>query len=114
LLIILNVLAYIFTIPLEYMHWRTVRKVMVCLLEGSRSCITGYPHVGHKTINILLAGFLYSSVMMASVVLLDSILHLQNLNISILICLLSGMLITRMQLAYDLESEDSAYLSKPG
>ena len=34
LLIILNVLAYFLTLPPEYLHWRTARKVIQCLLAA--------------------------------------------------------------------------------
>ena len=70
--------------------------------------------MSHKAINTLFTGFLYTVVMMAAVVLLDSIMYLQNLSLSILICLLSGMLIVRMQLAYEIEAEGGAYHSRLG
>ncbi len=114
LLIVLDVLAYLLTLPPEYMHWRTARKVIACLLAGSKDCVTDYPRASHKTINILLAAFVYTLVMIAAVVLLDAIMYLQNLSLSILICLLSGMLIVRMQLAYEIEAESGAYHSRLG
>ena len=114
LLIILNVLAFVLTIPPEYMQWRVARKAVKCLLAGSANCITGYPHIGHRAINTLMVGFLYTVVMMAFVVLLDAILSLPDISLSILVCLLSGMLIVRMQLAYEIEAESGAYSSNLG
>ena len=113
LLVIMDMLAFLLTIPPEYLRWRGARMVIQRFLAGSGISITGYSQLSHRTINMLLTGFLYSAVMIAMVVLLGAILPLPNMGLSILICLLSGWLIVRMQLAYELEAEGNSYFSRP-
>jgi len=105
LLIIMNIVGFVLTLPPKYLEWRTMRGAIACLFKGSDQCITGYPRLGHQSINVLLTGFLSIIVMVGLVLLTDSVLiRVPNLSFSILACLLTGMLITRMQLAHDLES----------
>ncbi|MFA6907552.1 MAG: hypothetical protein WC263_01875 [Candidatus Micrarchaeia archaeon] len=114
LLVLLDMLAFAITLPQGSVRWRPARKAIQYLSLDAGGGARGYAPPGYNIINTQLSGLLYSLVMMALVLLLGAILGLPNLGLSFLICLLSGLLIVRMQLANDLETEGGAYFSAPG
>ena len=108
LLIAMNLAAFFLTLPPEYMQWRAVRKVIECSVSGTENCIVGYPRRSYKNMNLLMMGGLSTVAMMAIAVLVDAtIMRLPNLGFSVLACLLIGMLIIRLEIAWEIEAEGS-------
>jgi hypothetical protein len=109
LLLVMNLIAFAFTLPPEYMEWKTIRKVIRCILSREGNCIIGYQRMSHKTVNMMIMGLASTIAMVAVVVLIDALINpLPDLGFSILCCLLLGMLTIRMQIASELESENGA------
>jgi hypothetical protein len=109
LLLVMNLIAFSYTLPPEYSQWKTIRRVIRCFFAREGNCIVGYPRMSHNSISMMVTGALSTIAMVAVVVLIDSLITpLPDLGFSILVCLLLGMLTIRMQIAAELESEDSS------
>ncbi|MFA5930359.1 MAG: hypothetical protein WC861_05745 [Candidatus Micrarchaeia archaeon] len=113
LLVLLDMVAFLLTLPQEYVRLKAARNVIKYIYPDSGSRANGLSQTGHRSLNTLLTGALYSIAMAALVLMLGAILPMPNLGLSVLICLLSGMLIVRMQAAYDFEAEGRPYFQGP-
>jgi phosphatidylserine synthase len=111
LLIVMNLIAFVFTLPPEYSQRKAVYLFIRSIAAGKGSFIHDYPRMSHKTINMLIMGAASTLAMIALVLLIDALIApLPDLEYSMLVCLLLGMLTIRMQIASELEGEDSARL----